>query len=182
MCTVVRVRRLCVLLIAAAVLASLTGCGSSGAHTTTRGRADGRATTTGRTPRFTLAGTGAFGTAGTYAMACFVQFRNVACGVNRPPRPYRKYLRVDLNASGKVYTCRGLRCISNLGPLAFTLPVGKSARVGRFSCTALTAGVGCFCKQSSHGFLLKGSGPARSATYAVTHVGTGLRRCPWPRG
>jgi hypothetical protein len=162
------VRRLSILLLGVAALASLTGCGSSGAHTTTGGRSGGETTTTGRTTTATIAAAGAFLTPGAHPMLCYAESSEITCGPNHVPRPWRRYAEATLNTSGKLTTCHGLRCIGNYGgaPLP-TVTIGRPVAIRRFTCTALNAGVGCYVTGSGHGFVLTGTGPVKSASYSV---------------
>jgi hypothetical protein len=84
----------------------------------------------------------------------------VFCGANRPHRPYRTYVAVTMNASGKLTICHGLRCISNSGPVP-KLAAGRSIELGPFRCTSLRAGVRCIIAKVGHGFSLSALGVKR---------------------
>lgn len=131
------------------VTLALTGCGSSGGTTSTRGTA----------PRTGAAYRG-FVTPGVHGVNCAIGFAGVTCGANRPIRPYSRYVKVTLHVSGNLTRCHGLPCISNSGPVP-TLAVGRSTTVGGFTCAALRAGVVCFVRTSGEGFLLNARGVQR---------------------
>jgi hypothetical protein len=83
------------------------------------------------------------------------------CVVGPPSVAMRKTVGVTLRASGKLTTCRGLRCLGNAPEHTTTLRYGRSVSLGPFACTSLRLGVRCIVKKSGRGFRLGAHGMTR---------------------
>jgi len=67
----------------------------------------------------------------------------------------------DPTKSGKVKTCRGVKCVGNGPEDASTLKYGKSITVGPFRCTSLERGMRCVVARTGRGFELSKQGVRR---------------------
>jgi len=131
-----------------AILTLAATCGSVGRATTTAGVTATRSHALYR---------GFITSRGPAAMNCGMALNQqsrphayVTCGANRPRRPWRNYIKLTMNRSGRLSTCRG--CISNSDPVP-TLRAGRSIKLGPFRCTSLARGaVRCVVVGTGHGF------------------------------